>query len=213
MRNIVCHHFLAIVTMLCAIAGCSTRQANIPESPQEVSPLLIGSEVPDVALSDPGGEIKVLSEVAGSNTLIVFYRGGWCPFCSAELSAISEIEDELYKKGIQIIGISPDSPKFLTESLNDLQTNFTLLSDRDMEASKAFGIAFKESKETVARLKENGMDLEKRSGRDHHLLPVPSVFLINEAGRVKFQYVNPNYKERINHKILMAAADAMLAGY
>jgi len=195
------------------IVSCSTPQVDIPVNPQNVSPLLIGSEVPDVTLPDPKGEMISLLGISGQNALIVFYRGGWCPFCSAELSAISEIEDELYKKGIQIIGISPDSPKFLSESLNDLQTNFTLLSDRDMEASKAFGIAFKENKETVARLKENGMDLEKRSGRDHHLLPVPSVFLINEEGRVEFQYVNPNYKERINHKILMAAADAMLAGY
>jgi len=42
---------------------------------------------------------------------------------------------------------------------------------------------------------------------------VPSVFLINNEGHIEFQYVNPNYKERINHNVLMAAADAMLGSY
>lgn len=213
MKNTVCLQLLAVITVLITAVSCSAPQTDIPDNPKNVSPLLIGSEVPDMTLSDPEGERVSLSEIAGQHTLIVFYRGGWCPFCSAELSAIAEIEDELYEKGITIVGISPDSPGYLKESLNDPDTGFTLLSDSDMKASKAFGIAFKESEETVAQLKENGMDIEERSGRDHHQLPVPAVFLINEEGRIEFQYVNPNYKERINHNILMAAANAMLGGY
>jgi len=213
MKNTVCHQLLVVITTLSIIVSCSTPQTDIPDNPENVSPLLIGSEVPDITLSDPEGEMVSLSGVAGQNTLIVFYRGGWCPFCSAELSAITEIEDDLYEKGITIVGISPDSPGYLKESLNDPDTEFTLLSDSDMKASRAFGIAFKEREETVAQLKENGMDIEQRSGRDHHLLPVPAVFLINEEGRIEFQYVNPNYKERISHNILMEAANAMLDGY
>src|SRR6056297_693327 len=213
MKKTICRQLLVVITTLSLIVSCSTPQTDIPDSPQNVSPLLIGSEVPDLTVPDSKGEMISLSEIAGQNTLIVFYRGGWCPFCSAELSAIAEIKDELYEKGITIVGISPDRPEFLKESLNNLDTEFTLLSDSDMIASKAFGIAFREDEETVTQLRENGMDLEERSGRDHHLLPVPSVFLINNEGRIEFQYVNPNYKERINHNILMAAADAMLVGY
>lgn len=213
MKNTVCLQLMAVISALVTAVSCSAPQTDIPDNPKNVSPLLIGSEVPDITLSDPQGEMISLSGIAGQNTLVVFYRGGWCPFCSAELSALAEIEEELYKNGITIVGISPDSPEYLKDSLNDLDTGFTLLSDSDMVASKAFGIAFKESEETVAKLKENGMDLEERSGKDHHLLPVPSVFLINDEGRIEFQYVNPNYKKRIDHKILVAAADAMLAGY
>lgn len=213
MKNTVCLQLLAVITVLITAVSCSAPQTDIPDNPKNVSPLLIGSEVPDMTLSDPEGERVSLSEIAGQHTLIVFYRGGWCPFCSAELSAIAEIEDELYEKGITIVGISPDSPGYLKESLNEPDTGFMLLSDSDMEVSRAFGIAFKESEETVTQLKENGMDIEERSGRDHHQLPVPAVFLINEEGRIEFQYVNPNYKERINHNILMAAANAMLGGY
>ncbi len=213
MKNTVCLQIPFMLATLFITVSCSAPQTDIPDNPQNVSPLLIGNEIPDVTLPDPEEEMISLSEIAGQNTLIVFYRGGWCPFCSAELSAIAEIENELYEKGITIVGISPDSPGYLKESLPDPDTEFTLLSDSDMRASRAFGIAFKESEETVAQLKENGMDIEERSGRDHNLLPVPAVFLINEEGRVEFQYVNPNYKKRINHNILMTAADAMLAGY
>jgi len=37
-------------------------------------------------------------------------------------------------------------------------------------------------------------------------LPVPSVFIIDENGIIKFEYVNPNYKERISGKLLLQAA-------
>lgn len=211
--NFLIRNLVAALLVLLIFTGCSVPPSDVPASPQNVTPLIIGSEVPDVALSNPDGDVTSLTDVAGENALIIFYRGGWCPFCSAELSAIAEIKDELLEKGISIVGISPDSPAFLNESLSDLETEFTLLSDSDMVASKAFGIAFRENEETVTRLKENGMDLEERSGRDHHLLPVPSVFLINKRGRIEFEYVNPDYKVRIDHNVLMAAADAMLDGY
>ena len=32
------------------------------------------------------------------------------------------------------------------------------------------------------------MDLEEASGRDHHLLPVPAVFIIDREARIRFRY-------------------------
>ena len=75
-----------------------------------------------------------------------------------------------------------------------------------MNAAKAFGLAFRVPDETVERYKGFGVDLEQRSGMEHHLLPVPAVFVLDENGIVQFQYVNPDYKVRIPAKLILEAA-------
>ncbi len=183
---------------------------SVPASAGDVSPLLIGSSVPDVTLSDPVNRSVNLSEIGSEKALFVFYRGGWCPFCSAELADLAEIDVELQNRGIEIVAISPDTPEYLQASLEDIELGYTLLSDSSMEAAKAFGVAFRVDEETVQSLKEGGMDIEERSGQTHHILPVPAVFLTNSEGKIVFQYVNPDYRQRVDKSIIMAAVNSML---
>jgi hypothetical protein len=50
------------------------------------------------------------------------------------------------------------------------------------------------------------MDVEDASGQKHHMLPVPAVFLIATNGLIQFQYANPDYRQRLNPDLLVAAA-------
>ena len=59
---------------------------------------------------------------------------------------------------------------------------------------------------TLDRYKVYGIDLEDASGQKHHLLPVPSVFLVGTDGVIKFRYVNPDHTVRIDPDALLAAA-------
>lgn len=104
--------------------------------------------------------------------------------------------------------MSPDRPEKVKESLAKQSFAHTLLSDSTMEAAKAFGIAFKLDVATVERYKGFGLDLAEASGRDHGLLPVPAVFVIDGEGRIQFTYVNPDYRIRIHPEVLLAAATA-----
>lgn len=195
------------------LAGCSAPAPDsnsIPNEAIEVQPLIIGKTIPDITLQNHQGDPVNLRKVRSENTLFVFYRGGWCPFCSAELAELASIENRLYDLGINIVAISPDRPEFLRHTMDDADMNYTLLSDSRMEASKAFGIAYRLDDETYQRYKNNGMDLEERSGQDHHLLPAPAVFLSNAEGVIEFQYVDPDFTRRINHTVLLAAAKAMI---
>ncbi len=42
------------------------------------------------------------------------------------------------------------------------------------------------------------------------MLPVPSIFITSTDGTIKFEYVNPDYKVRIDSGLLLAAAKASL---
>ena len=86
--------------------------------------------------------------------------------------------------------------------------NYRVLSDSKMELSQAFGLAFRVDDATIERYKGFGIDLEKSSGEAHHLLPVPAVYVLNTDGKVEFQYVNPDYRIRIEETVLLEAARA-----
>ena len=77
-----------------------------------------------------------------------------------------------------------------------------------MAAARAMGLAFRVDSATLKKYKKYGIDLTRASGRSHNELPVPAVYLVAPDGTVQFQYANPNYKVRLNRRVLLAAAEA-----
>lgn len=175
----------------------------------EVSPILTGTQIPEVAVRNIEGErVQLRQMVSNKPTVLVFYRGGWCPYCNRHMADLQEVEQAITELGYQILAISADRPEKLKESAGEHKLEYTLLSDSPMEASKAFGLAFKVDEATVERYLQNGIDLEADSGYDHHLLPVPAVYILDTDGTIQFQYVNPDYRLRIKSQVLLAAAEA-----
>jgi peroxiredoxin len=105
-----------------------------------------------------------------------------------------------------VIAISPDRPARLSKSLEAGDLGYTLYSDSSLTAARAFGIVFQLDDEEVARYKGYGIDLEAASGHAHHQLPVPSVFLVEAGGTIRWVYSNPDYRVRPDNARLLEAA-------
>jgi peroxiredoxin len=179
--------------------------AGVPLKAEDISPLLAGEQIPVLQLRKSTGEMFDLNKaVSETPTILVFYRGGWCPYCSKQLSGLQEIEKDLTKMGYQVIAISTDSSENLNKTMDKVKLSYTLLSDADLNAAKRFGIAFKSPKSYDKILPESsgGKNLDK-------LLPVPSVFILNKKGSILFEYINPNIAQRLSAPLLKAAAAAL----
>jgi peroxiredoxin len=122
------------------------------------------------------------------------------------LGALQKIEKDLLDLGYDLLFLSADRPEILYSSLKQADIHYTLLSDARMDASHAFGIAFRVDDATLARYKTLGLDLEVASGEKHHELPVPSVFIIDRKGIIQFAHTNPDYKVRLAPEPLLEAA-------
>lgn len=105
------------------------------------------------------------------------------------MGQLQELKSQLDGLGFEIIAIAPDPPEKLAEVRDRVGLDFALLSDVDFEAAKAYGVAF--------------MNNRKRS------LPVPSLFVIAPNRKIQFQYINPNYRERIDDDVLVTMAKAV----
>jgi len=213
---------ISLIVASLAIVGCvaSLKAAepagtpgteSAPARAADVCPVKVGSPLPNVALTAADGKAFDLNAaVAKKPTVLVFYRGGWCPYCNTQLSQLRKVEADLIKLGYQLLAISADRPEELGKSAQKNELKYTLLSDSKMTASQALGIAFRVDDETYVKYKGYGLDLEKASGEKHHLLPVPAVFVIGTDGKIHFTYVNPDYSTRLSSDVLLAAAKAAL---
>lgn len=181
-----------------------SAQTELPKTATDISPLLIGEIIPNLTLKSVDGNDVNLSEVfSKKRTILVFYRGGWCPYCNLQLAALGQSEKELLDLGYQIIAISPDSPKMLKVTDEKEKLNYLLLSDSKGELTTAVGIAFEAPKKYGAMLSEHS------NGLNNSFLPVPALFILNEKGEIQFEHITPDYKHRISTELLIAAAKSV----
>ena len=181
----------------------------VAKSAAAAVPLKVGIQAPDASVKTLDDSATQLSKVlAGKPTVLIFYRGGWCPFCNAHLAALGQIEDKIEAKGYQIVAVTPDTPAELHKTLDKHHLKYTLLSDSTAEAMKRFGVAYRLDDGTFTLYKDKyGIDLERSSGKTHHILPVPSVFLINREGKITFVHSDPDYKVRMKSDAILEAID------
>ncbi len=198
--------FGSLLLFIAAVQGWAQA-----DKADEVCPILVGETIPDVKVHTVEGNAVRLPELVKEKpAVIIFYRGGWCPYCNRHLSELRKIEDELLKKGYQILAISPDSPASIKETMEKHKLKYTLLSDSRLEAIHAFGLSFRLDPETLKKYASYGIDLvEASGGANEDILPTPAAFIVDKKGVVRFAYVNPNYKERIKAETLMAVIDTL----
>jgi len=182
--------------------------AEVPTDAQDAKVIQAGSKAPNPMLTTIGGETTSLDDLRnGKPTILAFYRGGWCPYCNRQLSALQEIMPELEEKGWQLIALSPDKPEELAKTVKNEELGYTLVSDSKMKAAKAFEIAFQVDQPTIEKYKTYKIDLIAASGEGHQQLPVPSVFLINAEGEITFVFSDPDYKKRLSNEALLEAVE------
>ena len=193
-----------------AFAADSTA-GQVASSASEARPLEVGSKIPAASLLTADGRpFSLRDAVAKQPTVLIFYRGGWCPFCNRHLADLETIVGELKALDYQILAITPDAPDKLAGVTDKNHLTYTLLSDPHGEALKGFGVAYRLDDITFNKYKDAyHLDLEKWAGNDAHLLPVPSVFVLGTKGDIRFVYSNADYKIRLAAgKVLTAAREA-----
>lgn len=201
---------LSLVFMIFSITamGGNDRE-TIHASAEQVQPLLAGMKAPDFVVRDVENKpFPFSADSLAKPVVLTFFRGGWCPYCNLHLSELRLAEKQLKEMGFDIWFISIDKPELLLESLDDPKIGYTIYSDSSLDATRAFGLAFRVDDELNKRYLSYDIDLERASGENHHVLPAPATYIIGTDGIINFAYINPDYKVRLHPDVLLAAAKA-----
>ncbi|WP_100657655.1 peroxiredoxin-like family protein [Alteromonas flava] len=207
MRNVLLV-MSALFTLSLPVAALD--RAVIAEQAESVTPLLNGQTIPNTTLKLADGAPVSLGALAMQKpSIILFYRGGWCPYCNRQLAELKDIEGELVELGYQVLAISPESPARLQEQKLETEFAVTLLSDESLDTIRSFGIGFYVDAQTSNRY-QNEMDIELTEDTSQRsVLPAPAIFIADTQGVVQFSYVNPNFRVRPSAELLLNVAKAL----
>ena len=99
-----------------------------------------GKRAPDFELQSDSGETVRLSDFRGKRVVLYFYPKDDPPGCTTEACEFRDAYDVYRRRGIEILGVSPDNvashEKF--KSKHDLP--FTLLADPNHETAERYGV-------------------------------------------------------------------------
>ncbi len=203
-------HLITLTGLFFAVT--LSTQAFIASSPDAISPINVGTVIPDATLTQLDGNTVNLSDLtAGTNSVLIFFRGGWCPYCTKHLAALKDVLPVLQEQGFQIVAISPDTIASSQDAVDKHELPFTVVSDANFSAIEAFGLAFQLDTTTLALYKGYGISLVEHPQTGAFILPVPAVYIVDDTGTVRYRYYEPDYKIRLDPAVLLNEA-AVVAG-
>jgi peroxiredoxin len=210
------------IALLC-LAACTadpppTKPAvQITETPSEklgTTPpgvgLAIGEKAPDASLVSVTGTTESLAAMyARAPTVVLFYRGGWCPFCNLQLHEYAAAKSEFDARGVQIVAISVDQPFEEAKTQAKHGIPFAMLSDSKLVAHRAYRVVHVPGEPEKTALAHYHVDLAAYSGETHGDFAVPATIVVDRAGVVRFMHADEEYKTRPSAKQILAVLDRL----
>ncbi len=98
-----------------------------------------GDIAPAFRLADADGKPVSLEEFRGRKVVVYFYPAAMTPGCTKQACDFTNAADELRSGGLNVLGISPDSPEKLAKFRAKESLTITLLSDPTKSAMIAYG--------------------------------------------------------------------------
>lgn len=102
--------------------------------------LEIGTKAPVFSLPDQNGDVHTLEEYKGQKVILYFYPRDNTAGCTAQACAFGELMPQFREKGTVIVGVSKDSVASHKKFEQKFKLPFTLLSDPELEAIKAYDV-------------------------------------------------------------------------
>lgn len=167
-----------------------------------------GGSAPDATLVSVEGEEITLSELwAEQNLLLIFYRGGWCPFCNAQTRDMTLKYSQFQDRSVLPVMISVDKPDGAAIMTAAYEVPFPIMSDSDLDAHQAYNVVLEISDTQYQNMLSRGTDLEAYSGQTHHRIAVPSSFLIAQGGQLVWSHVDTDHRTRPSSDQLLQVID------
>ncbi len=169
----------------------------------------VGDTLAPFALPDATGGTRTLDELTAEGpAVIVFYRGGWCPYCNVALRTYQrDLLPKLGAYSARLVAISPETPDASLTTKEKGELAFTVLSDAGAELASSLGITFEPSEQGLAAQRELGVDVRITRADAGTVIPMPTVLIVDSAGVVRFVDIHPDYTGRTEVDEIVAALE------
>ncbi len=160
--------------------------------------LKVGDVSPAFELPDHNGKLVSSADLLTKGRIVVFFiRGRWCPFCVAQMEAMSSVAVEIAKAEAAMVAVSPQTARQAFFMHDQHKLAFPLLIDAHNEIARQFGLVYRVPEEQRALYSRTFVNLPFANGDSSWELPIPATYVIDRDGVVLFASVNEDYTDRV----------------
>ncbi len=179
------------------------RATDIEESAKQVGEMAI-----DAQLSGWKGEQVRLSDLWQDGPIVLmWYRGGWCPYCNLQLRAMQQAIDQIEHAGAKLVVLTPELPEKARETAEANDLDIVALHDRDSAVARKYGLVF-QLPEVIIPAYRDKLRLPEYNGNDAMELPLSATYVIDKSGRITFAFLDADYKKRAEPADVIKAVQA-----
>lgn len=156
----------------------------------------VGDSAPEFNLPNAiGGHTSLYDSLQRGPVVLVWYRGGWCPYCNLQLQHIQTKLAEIHEAGGQVIAISPELPDMTMTTKERHMLEFQVLSDIDNNVADKYKLTYTVPDYVVDHY-DLSVKLNDHNGNNSNRLPLAVTYVINRDGKVEYAFLDADYKNR-----------------
>ena len=173
------------------------------------SALRAGDRAPDFTLrDDSGGTVRLSDKLLRGPVVLIWYRGGWCPYCNINLAAFHDALPRLDAYNATVLAISPETVDRAESTREGGGLGFAVLSDQGNAVARAYGLVYTLPAEIVDAFKGK-FDLASFNGDSSNTLPLAATYVIAPDGTIAFSYLDHDYTRRAEPRDVIDALQAL----
>jgi peroxiredoxin len=147
--------------------------------------LVAGASLPRFTVRDVNGRLVSSAQLTDKPAILIFHRGNWCPFCTAQLRELIARYKEIDALGVRVAMIAPQPHENTVGVSKTYGAKFDFLTDEDNAAARALGIEHK-----------NGLPMGMQMlGYDSDTV-MPTVIITGRDGNIVWTHETDNYRVR-----------------
>ena len=179
---------IGAIAALLITAWIWVTRRGLRATPAQLKP---GSPLPDFRATDEQGDPVRSVELHGSPTVILFVRGNWCPFCSRQVSNLTQHYRDIVDLGAKLILITPTPLETTRRVAEFFKVEFDFWLDDELTVTRQLGL-----------LQEGGVPKSygKEYGRDTIW---PTALVIDASGIIAYTELSKHISDRPDPKTLL----------
>ena len=181
----------------------TVRGSGVEKSAKQVGDQAIDGEL----TGWDGSEVKLSELWEEGPIVLMWYRGGWCPYCNIQLRAMQESLDEIEGAGARLVLLTPELPAKAKETAKANKMDIVALYDEDNQMADEYGIMY-DLPETIVPMYRDKIKLSEYNGNDKMQLPLAATYVIDKSGEITYAFLDVDYKNRAEPAKIVEAVKA-----
>ena len=184
------------------------RQSNIEQTAKQVGDAAVDGEL----IGWDGKTFRLSQLWREGPVVLMWYRGGWCPYCNIQLRAMQQRLDEIENAGAKLVVLTPELPEKARDTAKANHIKLVALHDRENRLAEAYGIMF-DLPAPIVPIYRDQLKICSRNGCDKMQLPLAATYVIDRSGKITYAFLDADYKKRAEPDEVLAAVVAAAASH